>query len=111
LYRQVGIDKVENSYQLKIRNKTQQMAFYQISISNDDPQKQTLQIVTDSLIAIKPAEQLDYPLTLSGRLSNRTSDSTQQTVQFKVTQIQSLENPTPTEPANEISQTSRFFWP
>tara|TARA_R110002167_G_scaffold305579_1_gene509832 strand:+ start:129909 stop:131372 length:1464 start_codon:yes stop_codon:yes gene_type:complete len=111
LYRQVGIDQVENSYQLKIRNKTQQMAFYQISISNDDPQKQTLQIVTDSLIAIKPAEQLDYPLTLSGRLSDRTSDSTQQTVQFKVTQIQSLENPTPTEPANEISQTSRFFWP
>ncbi|AZG71334.1 cytochrome c oxidase accessory protein CcoG [Shewanella livingstonensis] len=111
LYRQVGIDQVENSYQLKIRNKTQQMAFYQISISNDDPQKQTLQIVTDSLIAIKPAEQLDYPLTLSGRLSDRTSDSTQQTVQFKVTQIQSLDNPTPTEPANEISQTSRFFWP
>jgi hypothetical protein len=68
-------------------------------------------IVTDSLIAIKPAEQLDYPLTVSGRLSNRASDSTQQTVQFRVTQIQNLENPTPTEPANQASQTSRFFWP
>ena len=111
LYRQVGVDQVENSYQLKIRNKTQQMAFYQISIHSDDAQEQVLQIVTDSLIAIKPAEQLDYPLTVSGRLSNRASDSPQQTVQFRVTQIQSLENPTPTEPANQTSQTSRFFWP
>lgn len=111
LYREVGIDKVENSYQLKIRNKTQQMAFYQISIHSDDAQDQALQIVTDSLVAIKPAEQLDYPLTVSGRLSNRSSDSSQQTVQFRVTQIQSLDNPIPIQPINEISQNSRFFWP
>jgi len=106
----VGAHQVENSYQLNLRNKTQQVAFYQISISSDDPQAQALQIITDSLIVITPAEQLNYPLTVSGRLSNRASDSTQQTLQFKVTQIQRLAHPTPTEPANQISQASRFFW-
>ncbi|MGX9462287.1 4Fe-4S dicluster domain-containing protein [Shewanella sp. A14] len=91
LYRQVDANNVENSYLHKIRNKTQQMVFYQISISSDDVQGQVLQIVIDSLVAIKPAEQLDYLFTVSGRLSNRLRDSTRQTVQFKVTQIPSLD--------------------
>ncbi|GGP54728.1 cytochrome c oxidase accessory protein CcoG [Shewanella algicola] len=109
LYREVGVDRVENSYQLKIRNKTQQAAVYQIAVrSNKTP---SLTIVTDTVVQINPGEQLDYPVTVSGRRSERVDDTSQQTLQFSVTQINSVANSTPVEPENQVTQQSRFFWP
>ena len=109
LYREVGADRVENSYQLKIRNKTQQAAVYQIAVRSD--KTPSLTIVTDTVVQIKPGEQLDYPVTVSGRRSERVDDSSQQTLQFSVTQINSVANLTPVEPENQVAQQSRFFWP
>ncbi|GGQ05129.1 cytochrome c oxidase accessory protein CcoG [Shewanella litoralis] len=109
LYREVGVDRVENSYQLKIRNKTQQAAVYQIEAFSDETP--TFTIVTDTVVQIKPGEQLDYPITVSARRSERVDDTSQQTLQFSVTQINSVANLTPVEPENQVMQQSRFFWP
>lgn len=109
LYREVGDDIVENSYQLKIRNKTQQAAAYRIAINSSEATKFTL--VTDAVVMIKAGEQLDYPVTVRGHLSQRTSDSSQHILQFSVTQIDSVANPIPFEPINQEMQNSRFFWP
>ncbi|MCT8988410.1 cytochrome c oxidase accessory protein CcoG [Shewanella phaeophyticola] len=109
LYREVGVDRVENSYQLKIRNKTQQAAVYQIEVFSDE--MPTFTIVTDTVVQIKPGEQLDYPITVSSRRSERVDDTSQQTLQFSVTQINNAASPTPITPLNQVTQKSRFFWP
>ncbi|MGI2175624.1 cytochrome c oxidase accessory protein CcoG [Shewanella ulleungensis] len=109
LYREVGIDTVENTYQLKIRNKTQQAAVYKIIVLSD--KAPTFRIVTDTLVQIKPGEQLDYPVTVSARRSERVGDTSQQTLQFSVSQVYSAVNPIPVKPANQVAQQSRFFWP
>ena len=60
LYRETLDDKVENSFTLKIRNKTQQARLYRIYVSGNN----SYRLMGEANLNIKPGEQLDYPITV-----------------------------------------------
>ena len=60
LYRETLDDKVENSFTLKIRNKTQQTRLYRIYVSGNNGYR----LVGEANLTINPGEQLDYPITV-----------------------------------------------
>ena len=60
LYRETLDDKIENSFTLKIRNKTQQARLYRIYVSGNNGYR----VMGDVNLKIKPGEQLDYPITV-----------------------------------------------
>lgn len=60
LYRETNDAIIENSYTLKIRNKTQQTRFYRVYVSGNSGYR----LVGQANLKIKPGEQLDYPVTV-----------------------------------------------
>lgn len=60
LYRENSDAQIENSYTLKIRNKTQQDRHYELATTA----KQTYVINADTQLFIKAGEQLTYPVTI-----------------------------------------------
>ncbi|MCG9731170.1 cytochrome c oxidase accessory protein CcoG [Shewanella sp. Isolate13] len=60
LYRETNDNKIENSYTLKIRNKTQQTRLYRIYVSGNNGYR----LAGGVNLKIKPGEQLDYPVTV-----------------------------------------------
>lgn len=60
LYRETHDDKIENSYTLKIRNKTQQTRLYRIYVSGNN----SYRLASEANLKILPGEQLDYPVTV-----------------------------------------------
>lgn len=96
LYRETAQSQIENSYTLKIRNKTQQTRQYRLSI--DKPQ---LTLVGNAELVIKPGEQLDYPVTL--KTDTDQLMSTRTAIIFSVTDISQTDS--------SVSQQSNFFGP
>ncbi|QSX37890.1 cytochrome c oxidase accessory protein CcoG [Shewanella sedimentimangrovi] len=94
LAREVGNEQVENTYLLKIRNKTQQERIYQISVSGELPFD-----LSRRQVRIGAGEQLEVPLTLTVAKHQLTLPRHQ--VQFKVTD-ESL-------PDEAVTQASVFF--
>ncbi|WP_394147306.1 cytochrome c oxidase accessory protein CcoG [Shewanella atlantica] len=60
LYRETVDDMVENSYTLKIRNKTQQTRYYRLSVDN----RELFTLSAQQELVIKAGELLDYPVTV-----------------------------------------------
>ncbi|MFS1425503.1 cytochrome c oxidase accessory protein CcoG [Shewanella sp. 10N.286.48.B5] len=132
LYREISDTVTENSYLLKIRNKTQQAAVYRISvIATDDSQSQSqsqsqFEIPNDTLVMIKAAEQLEYPLTVRRTViinpntivsqssasmdeANNASKSFDH-LEFVITEVTPKGMVTSAQ-LNQVSQESRFFRP
>ncbi|MCL1124508.1 cytochrome c oxidase accessory protein CcoG [Shewanella surugensis] len=100
LYRETLDSKIENSYTLKIRNKTQERRHYQISIDN----QHIYQLVGDTQMVILPGEQLDYPVTVLAKLDRLISSRSP--VNFTIREVSTLETKD-----NWVSQASNFFSP
>ncbi|MBT1443647.1 cytochrome c oxidase accessory protein CcoG [Shewanella sp. JM162201] len=94
LAREVANEQVENTYLLKIRNKTQQERIYQISVSSELPYD-----ISRQQVRIGAGEQLEVPLTL--RVAKQQLTLPRHPVQFTVTDER--------EPAEAVSQASVFF--
>lgn len=88
---------IENSYQLRIRNKTQQTRHYQISIRGG----QDYRLNGNDKVTILAGEQRELPITI---LSSAQSDSTS-IAKLKI-QITDL-----AQPGQRVSQETRFFRP
>ncbi|MBE7213791.1 cytochrome c oxidase accessory protein CcoG [Shewanella benthica] len=108
LYRETLDDKIENSYTLKVRNKTQNEKHYRLSLSGDRPY--SLQGSVE--LKVKAGEQLTYPLTVysqanqvidQGTPSARQMSSGMARIVFQLIDTQ--------DPSNQISQDSNFFTP
>ncbi|MCL1067319.1 cytochrome c oxidase accessory protein CcoG [Shewanella olleyana] len=111
---------IENTYLLKIRNKTQQASFYKISVGVDTMSTYEFEIQTDKLVLIKAAEQLEYPVTVSSSVKPITvgGSSTKQVpttsydaVTFIVTEVNSAGEIASSQTLNQVAQESRFFRP
>lgn len=76
LYRQTGTGGIENTYLLKIRNKTQQPREYSITVASPMPLA-----VSASFVSIGPGEQIELPLTLT---ATGTIPASRSTLVFRV---------------------------
>lgn len=108
LYRETLDDKIENSYTLKIRNKTQMEKTYQINIDGD----REYQLNGGKLITVNPGEQLTYPITVvidnPSLLAQQSIDtpavqSGRAKIRFTIIDTELL--------TNQVSQASNFFTP
>lgn len=100
LYREVGDNRIENSYTLKIRNKTQQDKRYLIYI--DGERGHFINKAIDVEVSIKAGEQLSYPVTVYQRRQTTAADSLhKEAIQFKVMNL--------ANPADSVSQQTQFF--
>ncbi len=118
LYRVVSTELnkevTENSYLLKIRNKTQQAAFYNISISYDNLSAYDFAIANDTVVLIKAAEQLEYPITVTSSMKHPDKQGlsqTRETLTFFITEVNSGGEIVQGKPLNQVAQASRFFRP
>ncbi|WP_153916728.1 cytochrome c oxidase accessory protein CcoG [Shewanella sp. TC10] len=118
LYRVVSSEPnkevIENSYLLKIRNKTQQAAFYKISIAYDNLSAYEFEVETETLVLIKAAEQLEYPVTVTSVMKDNrgiTPRSARDVVTFLITEVDSGGVIDSQKPLSQVSQDSRFFRP
>ncbi|ARD20435.1 cytochrome c oxidase accessory protein CcoG [Shewanella japonica] len=118
LYRVVSTEPtnpvIENSYLLKIRNKTQQAAFYQISVSSDKLSAHDFKITNNTLVLIKAAEQLEYPITVTSSIKHPDKQGISQTreaLTFFITEVNSGGEIVQGKPLNQVAQSSRFFRP
>jgi hypothetical protein len=105
---------IENSYLLKIRNKTQQAAFYNISIVYDNLSAYEFEIETETLVLIKAAEQLEYPVTVTSVMRDNlgmTAGNARDELTFLITEVNSAAEIDSQKPLNQVSQESRFFRP
>ncbi|MGS0693483.1 cytochrome c oxidase accessory protein CcoG [Shewanella sp. 0m-4] len=96
LYRETLDDKIENSFTLKIRNKTQQTRLYRIYVSGNNGYR----LIGEVDLKIKPGEQLDYPITVVAepeQLASRQNEIT-----FTIAEQHNH---------GQISQQSSFFAP
>lgn len=100
LYRETLDSQIENSYTLKIRNKTQEQRHYQISIDNNH----IYQLVGDTQIVILPGEQLDYPVTVLAKQDRLAASRSP--INFTIKEITRLNTNN-----NWVSQHSNFFSP
>lgn len=96
LYRETLTDAIENSFTLKIRNKTQQARHYQIYVSGNN----SYQLTGKSRVLIEAGEQLDYPVTVSANLN--ALDKSRSEITFVVAEQHSH---------SQITQNSSFFSP
>jgi polyferredoxin len=96
LYRETLDDGIENSYLLKIRNKTQQDKHYRIEISGALPYK-----LSTNSVHIAAGEQYELPLTLTVPVAQ--IDNNRSNLLFKVLEADA--------PDNSVSQKSVFFAP
>lgn len=97
LYREVGLNEVENTYQLKIRNKTQASKQYQIILEKPE----LFELMAPSVIQVSAAEQLEYPVTVKAKQSNLPKGRA--TVVFWIVDS--------SDPEHKVSQSSSFFSP
>jgi len=97
LYRETADNKVENTYQLKIRNKTQQTKQYQLAVNSEMP----FSLIADSVITLAPGEQADYPVTV---LADKDAiPKGRKLIEFSVTDV--------SKPEQSVSQETGFFSP
>ncbi|MCL1059567.1 cytochrome c oxidase accessory protein CcoG [Shewanella gelidimarina] len=96
LYRETLTDEVENSFTLKIRNKTQQARHYQIYVSGNS----SYQLEGNTRLLINAGELLDYPVTVSADLNELESSRSE--IIFTVSEQHSH---------NQVTQQSNFFSP
>ena len=96
LYRETVDDNIENSFTLKIRNKTQQTRLYRIYVSGSN----AYQLVGEVNLTIKPGEQLDYPVTVLAK--PELLAGTRNEITFTVAEQHNY---------SQISQQSSFFAP
>ncbi|QYJ86891.1 cytochrome c oxidase accessory protein CcoG [Shewanella mesophila] len=102
LYREVDDNKIENSYTLKIRNKTQQDQQYLIYI--EDRLGHYINKEVDVEVSIKAGEQLSYPVTVyQQRNANHGEKLLRQSFSFTVMNLN--------EPLDTVSQKTQFFTP
>jgi cytochrome c oxidase accessory protein FixG len=100
LYREMGENRVENSYTLKIRNKTQHDQRYLIYL--DSGQGHYINKEVDVEITIEAGEQLSYPVTVYQQKSSSQAPQLQkQTITFNVMNLNA--------PLDTVSQQSPFF--
>lgn len=85
LYRETSDNLIENSYTLKVRNKTQQTRYYQLSVDN-----LLFKLKNNPKLVINPGEQLDYPITLRVNLDALTASRTP--IKIIVTEIDQADN-------------------
>ncbi|MCE9685428.1 cytochrome c oxidase accessory protein CcoG [Shewanella sp. AS16] len=97
LYRETLDEMIENSYRLKIRNKTQQDREYQLQVGGN-PQ---YRLLADARLLIHAGEQLDYPITVQA--PSAALDTSRQTIDFIVTDMDANGQ------AQTVSQSSSFF--
>lgn len=96
LYRETLTDEVENSFTLKIRNKTQQARHYQIYVSGNSSYK----LAGNTRLLINAGELLDYPVTVLADLNEL--ESSRSAITFTVSEQHSH---------NQVTQQSNFFSP
>ncbi|MFT5788146.1 MAG: cytochrome c oxidase accessory protein FixG [Shewanella sp.] len=96
LYRETLTDEVENSFTLKIRNKTQQARHYQIYVSGNG----SYRLAGNTRLLINAGEQLDYPVTVSADLD--ALESSRSAITFTVAEQHNH---------NQVTQQSNFFSP
>ncbi|CAM3391044.1 cytochrome c oxidase accessory protein CcoG [Shewanella violacea] len=108
LYRETLDDKIENSYTLKVRNKTQSEKYYRLSVSGN--RHYSLQESIE--LKVKAGEQITYPLTVYSQVNEAIDKATpgaypmragMAKIVFKLIDTQ--------DPNNQISQDSNFFTP
>ncbi|QDF74365.1 MULTISPECIES: cytochrome c oxidase accessory protein CcoG [Shewanella] len=101
LYREVGNGRIENSYTLKIRNKTQEDHHYLIALTGTD--HHSIAKETAQKVLIKAGEQLSYPVTVYEQKQPDFIGTKlqKQTIDFTVTNLSS--------PKDKVSQSSPFF--
>lgn len=100
LYRETLDSQIENSYTLKIRNKTQERRQYQINIDNGH----IYQLVGNTKVVILPGEQLDYPVTVLAKQDRL--NASRSPINFTIKEIDEGDNKN-----NWVSQSSNFFSP
>ncbi|WP_119977734.1 cytochrome c oxidase accessory protein CcoG [Shewanella algidipiscicola] len=102
LYRIAPDNRIENSYTLKIRNKTQHSQQYLIYL--ESKQGHFINKEVEVEITVQPGEQLSYPLTV---YQQRSKDAPidgalrQQPITFKVMNL--------ADPLDSVTQQSQFF--
>lgn len=96
LYRETPQSLIENSYTLKIRNKTQQTRHYRLSVDNS-----IFQLENSAELVIKAGEQLDHPVTLIAHSDALTTNRT--AVTFLITEVSNSDN--------SVLQQTNFFGP
>ncbi|MGR3969593.1 cytochrome c oxidase accessory protein CcoG [Shewanella sp. 1180_01] len=97
LYRETADNKIENTYQLKIRNKTQDTKQYQLAVDSEMP----FSLIADPIITLAAGEQVDYPVTV---LADKDAiPSGRKMIQFSVTDVK--------QPSQQVSQETGFFSP
>lgn len=97
LYRETVDDMVENSYTLKIRNKTQETRYYRLSVDN----RGLFQLSAQQELVIKAGELLDYPVTV--RANPLMLPGTPTPIVFSVSEVGHDET--------AVFQESNFFGP
>ncbi len=88
---------IENSYQLRIRNKTQQTRHYQISIRGGNE----YQLKNRSQVTIQAGEQRELPITVLAKQDKLTQAMAN--IAIQVTDLK--------EPGSRVSQQTKFFSP
>ncbi|MEC4725011.1 cytochrome c oxidase accessory protein CcoG [Shewanella sp. D64] len=96
LYRETSDNLIENSYTLKIRNKTQQIRHYLLSVDNS-----AFQLENNPQLVINPGEQLTHPVTLIARSGALTTNRT--AINILITEVD--------KPDNSVFQQTNFFGP
>lgn len=96
LYRETSDNLIENSYTLKIRNKTQQIRHYLLSVDNS-----AFQLENNPQLVINPGEQLTHPVTLIARSGSLTTNRT--AINILITEVD--------KPDNSVFQQTNFFGP
>ena len=96
LYRETLTDSIENSFTLKIRNKTQQARHYQIYVSGNS----SYQLAAKSRVLIEAGEQLDYPVTVTADLN--ALEHSRSDITFVIAEQHSH---------SQVTQNSSFFSP
>lgn len=97
LYRETLNQSIENSFTLKIRNKTQQASYYQLSVSGN----KSYQLADKTRVLINAGEQLNYPVTVLADIN--TLHKSRSDITFIVTQENTLHS--------QVTQNSSFFSP
>lgn len=105
LYRETLDDKIENSFTLKIRNKTQEKKIYQINITGD----MDYRLNGSRFVTVEAGEQLTHPITVVidstfyATGMGTDSHAGHANISFKIVDISLT--------SNQVSQESNFFTP
>ncbi|WP_076410363.1 cytochrome c oxidase accessory protein CcoG [Shewanella sp. UCD-KL12] len=108
LYRETLDDKIENSFTLKIRNKTQMEKVYQINVTGDLDYR----LNGNKLVTVKAGEQLSHPITVITDSASykkvagaptRSIRTRRAKINFTILDVNLV--------SNQVSQESNFFTP